>query len=278
MWPAAAKSRSISPARLPDIDEKTSRGPLPGTHSSTVRPAAVRRRRPLELPGGGLAVASCRRCGRSPPARSPRTRGGAPAAARNAGPPCRWRPGCRPRSCQPFRSLPLPASRRGAQSTGPAVGGPYPYSAATASRRARLATLSPGVWATWMLPGPSRKGSPQAPRRGMSVVYLTMVVSKPGSEPRRTAGVSRISAIRTPGTAWTASESRRLSSAAVAHRADRHLGPGLVGDHVGGPAAGEGADVERRLAEDRDRWGAAGSRSRARTSRSLSIAESPSSG
>ena len=49
MWPAAAKSRSISPAWLPDIEEKTSRGPRPGTHSSTVRSAT---------PAGG-APSSC---------------------------------------------------------------------------------------------------------------------------------------------------------------------------------------------------------------------------
>src|SRR6476469_2259790 len=89
-----------------------------------------------------------------------------------------------------------------------------------------------------MVPGPSRKGSPQAPRRGISVVYLTIVVSKPGSDPKCIAGVSRISAIRTPGTVWTASESRRFTSAA---------GPTV---RTVTSAEAQGARVDRGLAED----------------------------
>ncbi len=83
----------------------------------------------------------------------------------------------------------------------------------------------------------------------MSVVYLTIVVAKPGSDAevhgRRLADLrdahprNGVHRRRDP-----APQLRRLPDGA-----DRHLGPRLVGHDVGSPAAGEGADVERGLAE-----------------------------
>ena len=50
------------------------------------------------------------------------------------------------------------------------------------------------VCATWMLPGPTRKGFPQAPSNaGMSVVKATTVLSNPSSDPKRSAGMKSTS-------------------------------------------------------------------------------------
>src|SRR5260370_38711406 len=53
---------------------------------------------------------------------------------------------------------------------------------------------SSAVWATWMLPGPMRKGCPQEPLKlGISVVKATTVVGRSSRDERWTAGQKRTS-------------------------------------------------------------------------------------
>src|SRR5260370_373472 len=110
-----------------------------------------------------------------------------------------------------------------------------------------------------MLPGPSSSGSPQAPRRGTSVVYLTTVVAKPGRARSRTAGVSRSSVTRAGASAATRSARSRggsptvrtiTSARAHASTAEPPRGGGEQGGDgalgVGGAAAVDVLGVVRR--------------------------------
>ena len=75
-WPACANARSISVATEASMAENSSRGALPGLHSSTVRSGHRVRRAAGQVPGHGVADTSCRPSGRSRPATSGRTTGG----------------------------------------------------------------------------------------------------------------------------------------------------------------------------------------------------------
>ena len=55
-WPACAKARSISVATEASMAENSSRGALPGLHSSTVRPATVSGIRPPRCQFVGVPV------------------------------------------------------------------------------------------------------------------------------------------------------------------------------------------------------------------------------
>src|SRR5450755_441108 len=140
----------------------------------------------------------------------------------------------------------------------------------------RLGIRSSSVCATWIEPGPIRKGIPHAPpNAGMSVVYATTVVSIPASEPSRSAGISILSrASAFPATAaamasFVAVESptRRIMISATASSAIT-LGarpPAMV-------------PMFNVLRPSSSSTGNGIARMRASASSSLSMADSPSSG
>lgn len=141
-----------------------------------------------------------------------------------------------------------------------------------------MAIFSSGVWATWMDPGPRRKGSPQAVSDGMSLVNLAIMVGRSPTGRMLTKGRSREKRTSArPATVaticWRVSSEgptrrmRRWASALSAITLGARpplMRPMLRVEWPSGPSEGsKGRGMARRS------W---------RASMSLSMAESPSSG